>query len=43
MIYNLHVKTKDNKPQTIGFQNLQFYNRPKCEHVDGLEFGVSSR
>jgi len=42
-IYNLHVKIKNNKPQTVGSQDLEFYNRPKCEHVKGLEFGVSSR
>lgn len=43
MIYNLHVKTKDHKLQTVGSQDLEFYNRPKCEHVEGLEFGVNSR
>jgi hypothetical protein len=43
IIYNLHVKTKNNKPQTVGSQDLKFYNRPKCEHLEGLEFGVSSR
>ncbi len=43
MIYNLHVKTKDNKLQIVGSQNLNFYNGPKCEHVEGLELGVNSR